>query len=98
MKTMKTKISVAALLFVVAPFGLAACAGPPTTPSEVTYEDEDFPYVDEEKAYVYSDENSVVKEGDNGVRTITVTLNNGTKVECVEYTTLVCFPELISPR
>lgn len=98
MKTMKIKLAVAALLLVTAPLGLTACAGPPTTPSEVTYEEESSPYVDEEKAYVYSDENSVVKEGDNGVRTITVTLNNGTKVECVEYTNLVCFPELISPR
>jgi hypothetical protein len=98
---MKKKIKVAGvyLFLTVGAFGLTACASP--APSQ---EDNDSSYVedteayDSEKAYLYSDENSVIKVGDNGVTTITVTLNNGTKIECVEYTTLVCFPELSSPR
>lgn len=96
--TMKTKIVSAGLLLAFASFGLTACASY-SEPSEVTYVGEDSEtYVPEEKAHIYSDENSVIKMGDNGVTTITVTLNDGTKVECVEYTTLVCFPELSEPR
>lgn len=91
---MKTKLVSTGLLITLSTFGLTACASYSDTP-EAPYVDEDSDiYVPDEKAHLYSDENSVIKVGDNGVRTITVTLNNGTKVECVEYATLVCFPEL----
>lgn len=95
---MKTKLVSVGMLLVFASFGLTACASYSDSAEGTTVEDNYDSYTPDEKAQIYNDENSVIKVGDNGVTTITVTLNNGTKVECVEYTTLVCFPELSEPR
>lgn len=96
---MKTKLLTTALVLIATSVGLSACS---SSPAEKTYDGSSDSSQDqqnqEEEAYVYSDENSVIKTGENGVETITVTLNDGTKVECVRYATLVCFPELAPPR
>ncbi len=101
---MKSPIGVGVALAIGGILALTGCSAQPLE-EKSSYSPEDASYGNSDEVdsgddywnYENSDLNSKVISGENGIETITVTLNNGDTIECVSYGELQCFPGTLTP-